>query len=533
MDLGLVNISLDESGDTKFVFPNDVRDQRPLIITAINGKGLGLLTKKPCIGKGESLLSNIGIICASSYQGEYVYEEILSSDKQKTPTISLCSHCYHAIRKKAINRIDCKSLLFCSQKCLSAEKYFLDLFNYLIQKIMENQNKEEFYFKGIHILAMRYLYFSSICINNNDIMNLNLIWDLESNSNQMENELEKQSDWLFNEVAGINIPYDFLNTLPLYLQNRNSFRRLYRIIKFNSQPVPVLGLGSAKQMISILTLLPTLSRVNHSCCPNSTVAFDIIQMKTTYKINNNIVNSNTFRLSISLISVKEINQSDEISISYINQLCSSVRNRKELLSQAFHFNCTCERCLLEETQMVTLVPNILDRQLDNVLTDVANGVIDIMNTSIQYDNEIIIKSENSLHNIQVSYAAHDIALLLMEKYYKVLSNNNNIRNLEIVLRSIIVIYNCWFKINCINLPNIINVYVNCKSFSRKLLILANSKNDHKGILIQCEEIIKKGIENLEKYQKIKSSNNIDYESNENVINVSTFEYFRKLYKVMN
>lgn len=50
------------------------------------------------------------------------------------------------------------------------------------------------------------------------------------------------------------------------------------------------------------------------------------------------------KVIVHLTTIKDIKPGEELTVSYLSQLCTPVRARAEVLSQAFLFDCCCERC---------------------------------------------------------------------------------------------------------------------------------------------------------------------------------------------
>ena len=50
------------------------------------------------------------------------------------------------------------------------------------------------------------------------------------------------------------------------------------------------------------------------------------------------------KVLVHLTTVKDIKAGEELTVSYLSQLCTSASTRTEVLRQAFLFNCYCERC---------------------------------------------------------------------------------------------------------------------------------------------------------------------------------------------
>merc|ERR1711991_198356 len=78
----------------------------------------------------------------------------------------------------------------------------------------------------------------------------------------------------------------------------------------------------------ILTLMPKLSRLNHSCCPN-VILTAIPQEEGIFALN--------------AIACREIKGNEEIHMSYLRDVSMRLDMRTQLLKN-FSFDCRCQRC---------------------------------------------------------------------------------------------------------------------------------------------------------------------------------------------
>ena len=76
-------------------------------------------------------------------------------------------------------------------------------------------------------------------------------------------------------------------------------------------------------------LFATLSRANHSCCPNSYFRFDEITLEGC------------------VVAAAPIEQGHEVTVGYVDSLAPGDERRRILLEH-YYFNCVCPSCSLDE-----------------------------------------------------------------------------------------------------------------------------------------------------------------------------------------
>jgi hypothetical protein len=106
------------------------------------------------------------------------------------------------------------------------------------------------------------------------------------------------------------------------------FAQMLRILHLNVQPMTAYAAAPDASMATFLLLLPTIPRLNHSCAPNSKLILE-------------------FPLQVSVLAITDIADAEEITISYLDDLCLPVHQRQSFLQQAFSFVCRCTRCVWE------------------------------------------------------------------------------------------------------------------------------------------------------------------------------------------
>lgn len=118
--------------------------------------------------------------------------------------------------------------------------------------------------------------------------------------------------------------------------------QMARIIRFNAQPMPVSAEGTGP---AILFLVPSIPRLNHSCSPNVRLVLEAPPSTDAA----DPVASDRCHLQLSVIALRTIAPDEELTMSYLDNLCVSVVTRRSLLLQGFAFRCECRRCRWEES----------------------------------------------------------------------------------------------------------------------------------------------------------------------------------------
>ncbi|CAF0710285.1 unnamed protein product [Brachionus calyciflorus] len=114
----------------------------------------------------------------------------------------------------------------------------------------------------------------------------------------------------------------------LSIEDKKLFYSLYDCYLPNSPTA--LGIGETNclplgQGSNFFGIFPTISRINHSCCPN------------VYHCWNNTKKVET------IYALKDIEKDEEILTSYID-LYADKATRQKQLKQSFRFDCSCQLC---------------------------------------------------------------------------------------------------------------------------------------------------------------------------------------------
>ncbi|KAI0434776.1 hypothetical protein F5Y09DRAFT_295603 [Xylaria sp. FL1042] len=126
---------------------------------------------------------------------------------------------------------------------------------------------------------------------------------------------------------------------------KNHREKVGKILRTNS-----FSTGFHDGKSNFQSLFTTISRINHSCRPNCAYFFD----------------SNTF--SQKVVAVRDIQPREELSVAYIDPIM--LRSERQMLLKGWGFECSCERCSANATQVAESDGNITEiqrlwRELDN------------------------------------------------------------------------------------------------------------------------------------------------------------------------
>ena len=192
---------------------------------------------------------------------------------------------------------------YCSLKCLQDDSTFLERFGAAIQYVQENnQNLVDIFslvFRVLHTYEENYF----------EMKWLKQLYTPERTEMDTE-ELEIKDTIL--ELGLIDCDSTLLG-------------HVHRICRYNAQ---ILRLALRLTDTYIITLMPTLSRLNHSCRPNAV-------------LNATLQDGGKF--TISAIACNDISVGGEIHMSYLRDASMRVDMRSQLLKN-FCFECKCKRC---------------------------------------------------------------------------------------------------------------------------------------------------------------------------------------------
>eukprot|EP01033_Poteriospumella_lacustris_P009880 gene9880-7078_t len=156
--------------------------------------------------------------------------------------------------------------------------------------------------------------------------------------------------------------------------------KMVRILRFNAQPMPVSAEGTGP---TILFLVPSIPRLNHSCSPNVRLVLEA----PPSSVASDPVASGRSHLQLSVIALRSIAPDEELTMSYLDNLCLSVATRRSLLQQGFAFRCTCSRCRWEESLASTspLAPSSPPSKLSMTIRELHSGLQTVLHKQLPGD----------------------------------------------------------------------------------------------------------------------------------------------------
>ncbi len=269
------------------------------------------------------------------------------------------------------------------------------------------------------LLALTLLYNLSISTDIVEINNILSIFQLYDNLPPNKDDTKLLASTFYHNVI-LTLP-EFIQKVSFYFTNfaLPVIEKLFRIIRCNSQPMTCYGF---KASVILLCLLPTIARINHSCIPNCTLVLELEEIpRTSHPVIHNVqsfvahsegvggtpsspapgpalssgpyprshlhtptkpgqLSTNKRKVKISVLAMNDMIENEELSFSYLSNLCIPCTERRNLLSQGFHFHCVCEKCELESlsgnerwkhpsSQQLLTKMNTLQERLDNVFRD--------------------------------------------------------------------------------------------------------------------------------------------------------------------
>jgi hypothetical protein len=145
-----------------------------------------------------------------------------------------------------------------------------------------------------------------------------------------------------------------------------TINNLLRIIQYNSQSFSIPELPNT----SLMCHFNSLSKLNHSCVPNAILSLSLpsptastlkqkasgaaLKEKSSEKdVRNGTATATATAAVGSIVTLRDIQPGEELCVSYVSQLCTSVEHRQTLLQQGFLFTCYCPRCLLEQSILMS------------------------------------------------------------------------------------------------------------------------------------------------------------------------------------
>jgi len=245
-------------------------------------------------------------------------------------TSHVCHSCWNVLKKgtRAKQREDAKGISFCSSACLSSARNLLDHAGACLSSISASTSSHNT-MKSIQSLLLllcvramgdpnfakldfQLLLSRSFITEPSPPHVILASTDLYSRCSTLSNEL---SDFMYKKLGS------------------DVLERLLNVLAHNTHQIPLIGLPST----CLSVILPTLSKLNHSCQPNCvlTRAPPSAQGKG-------------LRISLHVINEELSANMAQLTVSYLSTLGGATAERRALLSSLFPC-CCCSRCSRAES----------------------------------------------------------------------------------------------------------------------------------------------------------------------------------------
>jgi hypothetical protein len=299
-----VTLSLSSCGRSQWIFENEISNNSYACLIETDSRGVKL-TSAAHYQPGNHIFSESSFLCLP--YGEHRNR--------------ICWKCLKYGHKKVKVSSEISNLYFCSLECLEDSNQFLEICGNVISSLFALSSPQSH--NILEIFCVKILYLVEVekhpslfdSIRRHELHQETSLPEIDTMASNLLNSINEHSPTLLASFSQPPLP--FLITI-------------LRCLHFNSQSHDIPDLPKT----SFLCFYNHLSRINHSCNPNSILTFHISYKDTT--------------LYSSVIAIRSISAGEEITISYLTHLSSSLRSRREFLQQGFQFHCECSRCLLEE-----------------------------------------------------------------------------------------------------------------------------------------------------------------------------------------
>ena len=384
----MINLHLTNDNDSKFVFSN--RDHNE------------------CSHLKLSHDSSVGVFIQANQDykiGDIIHQTIVKyAISIGSKANYICSNCFQITNKMKIFP-NCSHYSFCSTECMSCFEDYIEQYNMIINElhsyyndVKNDANNKSWLHMSLLVLKIIYDVLHKNDDNNTQTSHHNYdIFQLEHHPNLHIPEIALATESFLSIYSRYTSP-DLRHVSRLLTINRLNVTKnplftliytLYRILYFNTHTLHVANLSDT----SIFLIHPIYARINHSCHPNT-----LLQIALTKKGHSDpTLPPPTTGLTMYTKAIADICIDEQITISYLSNLCLPYTNRIQLLELSYHFICTCRRCEIER---------VLCNTIDNN-NNSNNGRI-----KAYVDND---------EDIRVVLAAHTQYLAYMSK-----ASNNNI-----------------------------------------------------------------------------------------------------------
>ena len=205
----------------------------------------------------------------------------------------------------------------------------------------------------------------------------------------------------------------FIETLEHYNDIVTIINRLLLIIQYNTQVLPIISLPST----SLLTLLPTFSRLNHSCSPNATLYYQYCNESSNSSSGSSSSGGGS-NIIVHLSPLIPIARGEEITISYLSNPMMTVYERNDYLKKAFDFHCQCHRCIKELSSLSSSLSSSSSSSssLSNTINEDNVSNLLVLLTNIEKDNSNNNNDDNNDSRSSINiYNTYNDCMILLDK----------------------------------------------------------------------------------------------------------------------
>lgn len=405
----MIDRFIDCNGETEFV--TDLRNYRnAFLISPIAGKGLGIQ-----IHDSQNRSSN-------TKDGSLLQTPILYGLPVGKHEDRVCWHCLSTLRGKAFQYESCR---FCSKKCLQLSMPIVDMYlsNLIVLKGHYDTKPVSTLETSMLILRILCYHYHSCVHKSNDKIHERVVLEFQkilcldshidceesigvvAECKLLHNTLEYQSPGL---LANLSLTVNN-NLVMSHSSSRKSqsptmllLLQLFRIVQYNAQRLPVLTLPN--ESTHIFCILSLFARINHSCAPNGSLSLlegaaskygSGTAVAALYDIKPSASTSQSCSIALTESG------SQEVTMSYVSNLCIPYTQRREVLLAAFNFTCMCSRCQYEEqlTKRHSIRNNALEIKKDTGAVGEPNSDVQaysvVMRTYFQLNQQCGMWCNNS------------------------------------------------------------------------------------------------------------------------------------------
>jgi SET domain len=254
----------------------------------------------------------------------------------------VCQQCW-LVSAKVKKRSDCANLTFCSIACITAAGHMIDTIGAILDSIPEMSQGD----RDVLALTTAVLYRSAFGRRTEatDLLRVLALGRKEHTTSSSIATSAAGAEWLYNRLLRDTNLLATIEARCRVTIDQAAVEALLSIVQLNGQSLYLHGLPTSEP--TLLTILPTLARVNHSCAPNA--SFRVYRGDSQRPPDGHKpLSGSECSLSIVLTAIEPISAGNEVTISYLTQLCLPLAERRALLHEAFGFHCLCPRCKNEE-----------------------------------------------------------------------------------------------------------------------------------------------------------------------------------------